>query len=98
MEMKVTYKHFRLPKWVSEFYPEGVPLEKVEELSVRYRKNTKDFVPAGRGGYTTASIEYAGVTVTGVAVCSPSDNFCYRTGREVALDRLTQKLEKNTTG
>ena len=30
---------------------------------------------------------------TGTAVCSMSDNFCYRIGREIALGRALKKLE-----
>lgn len=94
MTEKVIYKHYRVPEFAANFYNGNVPLAEVEAVSVRYRKNTHDFKPALRGGYTTCTISYSelGLEVTGKAVCSPGDAFCYAIGRFVAYDRALQAL------
>lgn len=92
METKITYKHYRIPKFVTELLQGEVPLREVAlgdvvAYSVRYRRNTKDFVPSGNGGYTTCTISDGEFSVTGIATCSPGDAFSYKVGREVAYER-----------
>ena len=50
---------------------------------------------APRGGITIATITLpSGETFAGVARCNPIDSFCYRTGRELALDRAFEEAEE----
>lgn len=92
MSERIVYKHYRVPTFVVALYNGELPIDKVMASSVRYRKNTGDFVAAGRGGYTTCTITRNGKTVTGTAICGPKDNFCYKTGRQVAYERAVARL------
>ena len=49
----------------------------------------RHYQPSPRGGMTECVIydTLSGMQFVGYAVCSLSDNFCYRTGREVAYER-----------
>lgn len=50
---------------------------------------------APRGGITIATVTLpTGETFAGVARCNTSDSFCYRTGRELALDRAFGEAEE----
>lgn len=46
---------------------------------------------APRGGYTMMAVEHDDGDITwGMAVCSVNDNFCKRTGRNIAVGRALQ--------
>lgn len=50
---------------------------------------------APKGGMTLATITLpTGETFAGTAHCNPIDSFCYRTGRELALDRAFAEAEE----
>jgi hypothetical protein len=50
--------------------------------------------PAARGGATICQIvdSYGHTVAVGLALCSFSDNFCYETGRTLALGRALRQL------
>lgn len=51
--------------------------------------------PNARGGSTWVLLGFrSGRSVTGVARCSESDNFCYKTGRELAMSRAIELYKK----
>lgn len=47
-----------------------------------------------RGGATVAYLEQEGKLYAAVAYCNPTDNFCYKYGRNKAQGRLTQLTYK----
>ena len=50
-----------------------------------------------RGGKTVCKIDFGGGSyAVGEAVCSMSDNFCYRTGRTLAMARAIELLNTST--
>ncbi len=74
MKKRVVYRHYRI-------CPET-------GLMYRHRCKRPDEVPAPRGGMTHCAIIQDGKALrAGMSLCSLKDGFCYRTGRELALDR-----------
>lgn len=61
-------------------------------LSRYYRSRTNDFVPDSTGGKTEVTVQNVetGEEFTGVAYCSMTEQFCYKTGRDIALERALQ--------
>jgi len=54
--------------------------------------------PHSRGGKVYCNIEdKTGCAASGIANCSYSDNFCYKIGREIALDRAKKQLKEKET-
>jgi hypothetical protein len=50
-------------------------------------------VPAARGGATLATLQLDdGTQIQAMATCSPKDNYCRKTGRELAVARLKQAV------
>ena len=83
-----------------DYYPEkGAPRKSSLE---RYFRSDgfhycKGFPPRARGGKTICYLYKdcgnEGPVGASAAVCSMSDNFCYRTGRDIALGRALKALE-----
>lgn len=92
-EVKVTFQHFRVvnlpqcwPKSRRDRMPEDSDLE-------QYSRKRHPFAAATFGGKTIATLkekETDTVLAVGAAWCSMSDNFNYKTGREIALARAMQ--------
>ena len=89
--MRISFRHYRVP--MNRAKESGQP--DVSDLFL-YRRGEGRFVdnnykwtkPAVRGGATRCTIYLDEYTVIrGVAFCSYSDNFCYKTGRRVAFAR-----------
>lgn len=83
---KVYYEYFRIPQLI---YPllkhSGEPKEK---WLLRYVKTNKTFEPGPCGGITVATLELEnGRQFRGFAVCSMKDNFNYKIGRKLAVER-----------
>lgn len=61
---------------------------------IHYRRFDDNGRPMSRGGHTVAYyIEDDGLIRAADAHCSKKDNFCYRTGRMVAVQRLKDSRE-----
>ena len=68
-----------------------------------YRKNRGQFVSYSRkskgkidnnGGITVATVTKDGKTTKGVATCSDADNFCYRAGATIAVQRALSQIDE----
>ena len=58
-----------------------------------YRRSNSCWMPSARGGKTVAKfLDGDKVLAIGEALCSFSDNFNYKKGRELAFDRAIQNL------
>ena len=93
--MRFVYKHFR-------FTGGYVPPLDVQRKNGRhgtachYQRSVSKWTPAEKGGYTICYI-YSHqpenvLLATGIAACSPKDNFCYRAGREIARGKALLEL------
>lgn len=88
MTYKIEFEHWRI--W-EDFWFSSTGRPDPRDLW-RYTKNC-GWKPAGHGGKTICRIRCDGkIIATGEAVCSMSDNFCYRTGRDLAFLRAYEKL------
>ena len=86
--MKVYYKHYRVPSYVTGL--RGQPANGHLFGYSRARKR-KSFRPASTGGATECTIVLDnGAAFNGIAYCSYSDPFCYKTGREIAYERAVK--------
>lgn len=95
--MKVFYKHYRVPSYVTGL--RGQP-ENKHLFGYSRAKKRKSFTPASTGGATECTIALDnGAVFKGVAFCSYSDPFCYKTGREIAYERaVNAALETGEQG
>lgn len=69
-----------------------IPLNLVEELQIRHIRFCDDaytFNP--RGGHTEVDVTIDNIIFEGRAVCSKSDNYCKKTGRELAFKRAIRE-------
>lgn len=105
--LRVVYRHERVPRMFVELDDDvrlkGAPLN----YNLFHYAKGEGFVdypsdeePHERGGRTVALIVNADreVLATGVATCSMSDAFCYRTGRRIARGRAMKKLRRQVIG
>ncbi len=54
-----------------------------------------ELIALPRGGMSICLIYLgSGITIIGKSICSMSDNFCYKTGREIAYGRAMKKLKE----
>jgi len=58
----------------------------------RYRRGRTSWQPAPKGGETIVRLYHNGKPYIGFAACNKSDNFCYKTGRLVAMWRAIEQL------
>lgn len=74
-----------------------IPVGEVEKLRVRHIRN--NFVYAdgsdseinSRGGFTEVEIHINGKVYIGETICSEKDNYCKKTGRELAFKRAIRQ-------
>ena len=99
---KVTVKHYRIDDLNKPECTKGKP---PEGLLYRYRKVTNEnilnfFYPATRGGKTEVTIQLFDehgdpvIRFVGIALCSLSDGFCYKRGREIAMGRALKLYDE----
>ena len=71
----------------------GVPNDDILERYSRTHKPMKTFVPEIYGGRTVVTIkDSVGNEFTGVANCSMTEQFCYKTGFRIALGRAIKEF------
>jgi len=83
--MKILFKHYR----TNDLYAmpkKGKPKKCWLWPLSWFNKNFDD--PAPRGGKTICQI----ILAEGEATCSMSDQFCYKTGRELAFERALEQV------
>lgn len=98
--MKAKYIHYRIP---DGNFPHDASYIHPIMLSVYNRKwqefynpFDRQFKPFPRGGMTECVIyDTVGNRYRGTAYCSLSDNFCYKTGRELAYERAYKCFLEN---
>ena len=65
-----------------------IPVGEVEQLHIQHiRRSFGDSEFASKGGHTKADFYVDGIKYHGIAVCSNNDNYCKKTGRELAFKR-----------
>jgi hypothetical protein len=95
--VKTLYEHYRVPLWPFELPETEGKYESLaykeknrpdERMLIRYEQHTRRFEPSIRGGKTICKLVLSNDdAIEGVAYCSMSDSFVYRTGREIARQR-----------
>ncbi len=93
--MKISYRHYRIP--ADYWKRKGDPPKKGKPLPLglgRYMRGVTKWKPHERGGMTVCRIsDDAGqVIARGQIVCLMGDNFCYREGRERALQNTYENM------
>ena len=96
--MRFVYKHFRFG-WIADNLTVDPCLELHRGrhgVAGHYQRSVSKWTPREKGGYTICYV-YSGVVekqllAIGTAECSPKDNFCYRTGREIARGKALLEL------
>lgn len=88
-EYQVKFEHYRFPSDGVESEPEEFYVGR-HGKAFRYYRGMSKWIPSERGGYTICQLGCG----AGLAECSPRDNFCYRTGRRIALGRARKALSK----
>lgn len=100
IKTKISFRHYRIPTMIisHDFY-NRLPQKGKPPLGMLYRVirgMVLSMFPHGieeRGGKTICEIRLGnGDIVTGMALCSMSDRFCYKTGRELARWRAIDNL------
>ena len=87
---KVVFVHYRMSEF-GDYTKRGKPDK--DWMFERTRIGN----PNPRGGKTVCKIDFGGGRyAVGEAVCSMSDNFCYRTGRTLAMARAIELLNTST--
>ncbi len=87
---EVKYHHWRVSKNGSGF-KKGKPPSKHLFSLWRF----KGIYISPKGGKTRCFLYLGGgINIVGQATCSMSDNFCYKTGREIAYGRAMKKLRE----
>ncbi len=92
---EVDYYHWRVSRRASkrgrDYLKKGKPPSNY--LYSRHMLNGEEILPTG--GKTRCFLYLgAGINIVGQATCSMSDNFCYKTGREIAYGRAMKKLKE----
>lgn len=90
---KITVMHYRVPLDIWNLLERPKKGKLASRLAIRYMRQAPSFVPAPVGGVTVASIRGLNAVSKGIAMCSFSDNYCYKEGRRIAIERLAQNLE-----
>lgn len=101
MTYKIVFEHWRVPDVYYYGYEKGKP-DSLELLPYSRKEGFMEAlkwlagivdVPATHGGKTICHVLKDDVEIaTGEALCSMSDNFCYRTGRKLALGRAWKHI------
>lgn len=90
---KVKFQHFRVRPDSDQKKGEPKHIELYSQKDGRFIMPF-DEDPCPRGGATVCYIQLGdGVVVAGKAMCSMSDHFCYRTGREISFRRAYNVLD-----
>ena len=87
--MKIYYKHYRVRQGHKQ--RKGPP-----PVIESYRRGQTDWIPMGRGGLTSCTIlsdDNNKILAHGKALCSMSDNFNYKIGRDIARGRAEKQLQ-----
>lgn len=67
----------------------------IDSMYIYSRNRQNKFKPSANGGETRCVIVLKnGIESVGTSECSVKDNFCYKTGREIAYQRALAKLEE----
>ena len=95
-KIRAVFKHYRYPR----SFHEPVPIDPAtmyhgrHGLAVHYQRAQTGWRPSERGGYTFCYL-YNGngeLVAKGRSDCSPKDNFCYASGRSLALRRALGRV------
>lgn len=99
--VKTFYEHYRVPEWdwgfdrvdIGDLFDMDKANHKpLDKWLFRYKQNEKPFVVRVRGGKTTCTLVLSnGESIVGTSYCSMSDNFCYKTGRDIARERAMKQ-------
>jgi len=105
--MRFIYRHYRISRGF--VLPTKSNPALLRDFCVRYHRGCgfgghkfhdirKYFIygpPSTRGGITEClAVDGSVVLAKGYAYCSVQDNFCYRTGRNIARDKAKEELGK----
>ena len=85
METRVQVEHYRIPVGLS------IPLRYYRGYGFK-DAGLMGISPAGKGGATVVKAKIGRVEVIARADCSLKDQFCYRSGRAIAMTRLKSFL------
>jgi hypothetical protein len=66
-------------------------------LQTSRKRDKKGIKFSATGGITVVTLSHEGETSTAISSCSVSDNFCYKTGTEIALSRALAALKSKKT-
>ena len=94
-DLRVTYDYYRVPE-IAMATPLIKPVYKGQpKHALPYRRSQPLFKPYPKGGGIVCKLWAGGALVgTGIATCSMSDNFCYKTGRGIAHTRAKHNMLK----
>lgn len=104
--VKTLYEHYRVPycSWDRGWHnldandirkADNATHKPLDKWLFRYEQHDKRFYPRLRGGMTTCTLVLSNnKPIVGTAYCSMSDNFCYRTGRQIALERALKQYRE----
>lgn len=86
---KYYFKYYRVPEGTTD--KKGKPSSAI--LFERDKDGKAPFAASPRGGITVAFyIMPDGSKISAAAICSMSDNFCYKTGKLISAGRLNKIL------
>ena len=96
-DYKITFEYFRVPdfdylKTIKKGKPNSEHLVEYVRGKGFHGREIAMVSPLSNGGRVCCYIgDETRTAARGVADCSYSDNFCYKTGREIALGRALKK-------
>lgn len=93
--VRVTYDYYRVPEHIMNPSTTLIkPQHKGQpQHAMRYKKSNPSFKPYPKGGGVVCKLWMGDVLVgQGLAVCSMSDNFCYKVGRNIAYTRARHNM------
>jgi len=97
-EYRFFYRHYRFPRhsmlWPNTGNCVTPSFTGRHGVAYRYMRGVTAWQPKNNGGYTVCDLcnEDGDVLVVRIAECSPKDQFCYRTGRDIARGRALKAL------
>lgn len=78
-----------------------IPVNNITELQIQYDRIIESSlmqIMSPRGGRTTVKAIIQNDSFEGTANCSMSDNFCKKTGRELAFKRMIREYWNSNSG
>lgn len=103
-KLRPVFKHYRTLPWKEpdpDITRSSVEGEYYQDEYIAHYPADKDqrwFKPEPRGGKTVCYLYVVGgsaIAGVGAAYCSMKDQFCYATGRKIALDRAIHDLAEH---